>query len=212
MKNKIQIIIVLFFCFCFIYCHQPIATTIDDDTFFIDISADPVQKPCKVDPIIRHISRGQLIISPVAEYRLAGVVKSKKNYSSGWESRVSPVDFAIVWGKLTLPEYNQYMSYSQRGRWYYYKYKGGFPASQKYIIQHSSNNHILPANDNIWAAAKSIKKEQEILLEGYLVQVKGLYKGNRVWWNSSLTRKDTGDHSCEIFYVKKIITNNQIYQ
>ena len=38
-------------------------------------------------------------------------------------SKISPVDLAIVWGKLAEPEFDKYITYSQGNRWYHYKWK-----------------------------------------------------------------------------------------
>ena len=148
----------------------------------------------------------------MATYSLAGVVKSKKSYGSGWQGEVAPYDLAIVWGKLTLPEYDEYISYRQSNRWYYYRYKAGFPDSKDYIISHSANNHILPANYNILEAIVMLEKEQKVLLEGYLVQITAIYKGRDYWWNSSMSRRDSGDASCEVFYVERVRIGNKVYE
>jgi hypothetical protein len=48
-----------------------------------------------------------------------------------------------------------------------------------------------------------------------LFEIKPLarYKASvMVWWKSSLTRNDTGDNSCELFYVTKVRIGNNVYQ
>ena len=66
----------------------------------IDTSQDPVQISYKSnEPIDREIENGHFTITPVAEYRISGMVVSKETYSSDWDGKISPVDLTIVWGK-----------------------------------------------------------------------------------------------------------------
>ena len=88
----------------------------------------------------------------------------------------------------------------------------GPPFDRTYIARHSSNNHIIPATENVLKAVRSVGKRQKIVLEGLLVNLQGSYKGQRVWWSTSLTRDDSGDHSCELFYVTKVRIDNNVYQ
>jgi len=213
MKNKriIVLVVVVIVWIAFKIAQRPYST--EKDNSFISVSADPKQVLFSgVQKIEKDMKGGEYTLSLVARYELAGVVVGKKFYFFGWDSQVAPVDLAIVWGKLADEECDKYMRYSQSNRWYYYRYSKDCPCNDRYIINHSSNNHIIPANPNISKAVKSIKRKQKIILYGYLVNLKGLHKGNDIWWNTSLTRADTGDHSCEVFYVEKVRIGNNIYQ
>lgn len=77
---------------------------------------------------------------------------------------------------------------------------------------YSSNNHIISANENIRMAIKSLKEKGTVALEGFLVNVSGKYGDTDVWWNSSLSRSDTGDSSCEVFYVTKVRNGEYVYE
>jgi hypothetical protein len=179
----------------------------------IDTSQDPIQASYKSDePIIKEIKDGHFTMTPVAEYKISGMVVGKETYSTGWDGEISPVDLAIVWGKLAISEYDQYITYSQRNRWYFYQYKAGCPFDNSFVISHSANNHIIPANENIHEAVKTIGGKDIVVLEGVLVNIKGTYKGQPVTWNTSLSRKDTGNGSCELFYVSKVRINTKVYE
>jgi hypothetical protein len=204
------ILIIFFLCFLS-GCDRPKMTGLDTDE--IDTSRDPIQTSYKSDePIIREIKNGHFTITPVAEYKISGVVVSKETYSSEWEGKISPVDLAVVWGKLAEPEYDRYITYSQSNRWYFYKYKQESPFDNSYIISHSANNHIIPANENIHEAVKTIGRKDKVVLEGFLVDIKGNYKGQTVIWNTSLSRTDTGNGSCELFYVSKVRIDTKVYE
>jgi hypothetical protein len=183
------------------------------ETEAIDISRDPLQTPHPFgEPIIKEIENGLLTLTPVAEYRISAVVVSKKAYDGGWESQISPVDLAMVWGKLAEPEYDKYIEYWQNNRWYFFRYKEGSPFDHSYVVTHSGNHHTIPANYNVRKALESIQKDDKVALEGYLVNVKGTYRGKAVFWNTSLSRNDTGTGSCEVFYVSKVRIDTRVYE
>lgn len=152
-----------------------------------------------------------LNISALEKYSLTAMVASKTGYTLGWNSKIAPYDLALIWGRLMDPDCLKTVRYSQNGRWYYYHYSGDFPLDGSYIVSHSSNNHIIPASTAILYGLASIKVGQVISLEGYLVNIDGNDGGNTVWWHSSRTRTDSGDGSCELFYVNKISVNGKTY-
>jgi len=204
------ILIILFLCFLS-GCNRPKLTGVESDE--IDTSQDPIQASYKSDePIIREIKDGHFTMTPVAEYKISGMVVGKETYSTGWDGEISPVDLAIVWGKLAESEYDRYISYRQSNRWYFYQYKEGSPFDNSFVISHSANNHIIPANENIHEAVKTIGGKDVVVLEGFLVNIKGTYKGQPVTWNTSLSRKDTGNGSCELFYVSKVRIDTKVYE
>jgi hypothetical protein len=179
----------------------------------IDTSRDPIQRSiASEEPIVIEKNGGRYTLTPVAEYQLAGKVVSKEAYSSSWEAGISPLDLAIAWGKLAEPEYEKYISFGQRNRWYFFEYKPESPFDNNYILSHSSNNHIIPASLNLSWALKTIQKNDKVILEGFLINLKGTNKRGEVYWNTSLTRKDTGNGSCELFYVTKAKINTDIYE
>jgi hypothetical protein len=179
----------------------------------IDASSDPVQtEPDSKTPIIMRLGNDSVTLTLQARYRISALLVSKNRYSSGWQAMLSQFDLALVWGKLIEPEAKKYITYDQRNRWYYYHYKAGTPYTNAYIIEHSSNNHIIPATDNLKEAVKLVRVGDLISLEGYLVNVDGSYNGEKIWWHTSKTRKDTANGSCEVFYIKKLLLKNKIYE
>jgi hypothetical protein len=71
----------------------------------IDTSKDPLQIPrASLEPIIKEFKNGRFTITPVAAYKLSGMVVSRKSYSDDWDGKISPVDLAVVWVKLVEPE------------------------------------------------------------------------------------------------------------
>ncbi len=204
-------ILIILFLYLFSGCDRPTLTGVESDR--IDTSQDPIQKAYKSDqPILKEFNHGHCTMTPLAEYELSGVVVSKETYSSDWDGEISPIDLAIVWGKLAEPECERFITYSQSYRWYHYKWREGSPVDHSYIISHSSNNHVIPANENICRAIKTIGEKDRVVLKGLLVNVKGRYKDKPVTWNTSLSRTDTGNGSCELFYVSQVRIETKVYE
>jgi hypothetical protein len=151
-------------------------------------------------------------LTPLATYEVTAKIVGKKKYSWGWKADVSPYDLALAWGELARPENEEYVKYFQLFRWYYYFYGKDCPFSKAYISSHSANTHIIPANFIVLKGLKRLRTKDCATFYGFLVRLDSNVNGYPVWWKSSLTRHDSGDGACELFYVTKIIYNGEIYQ
>jgi hypothetical protein len=210
-NSKLCIFVSIFFALLSYGCNGPELTTVEYDD--IDTRQDPVQTSLSSSEIIQiKIKDGLFNIKPLAEYKASAKVVGRESYSSGWAAKISPLDLAIAWGMLAEPDNERYVSYSQSDRWYFFEYKPDSPFKGSYIIDHSSNNHIIPSNENVRKAVKSIKVNEKVILEGCLVNLTGNYEGQRVWWNTSLSRNDSGDHSCELLYLTRVRIGSDVYQ
>jgi len=166
--------------------------------------AMPIQVDIKEkDRIILEGSEGKVELIPRAEYSLTGVVKSKKKYSD-YTSQISEYDLAMAWGDLNKDEIDSGISYSQNGRWYYYKYSPDISVNADYISKNSANVHIIHKDKDILKKIESLKEEDYIKLEGYLVDVDFKNPNNTSLWETSETRNDTGNGACEIMYVENV--------
>ena len=192
-------------------CSKPEPTAMEHGE--IDTSEDPIQTSAnQEDIIVLEIEDGVFELTPMAQYTAPVMVMSKEYYSYGWMGKVVPIDLALAWGKLTEPQYDKHIDYSQGDRYYYFNYDSESPLDAGYIGKHSANHHIIPATDNILKALKSVKKKQKVVLEGFLVFLTGTYNGGEVFWNSSLTRDDHGDNACELFYVERVRIGDYVYE
>ncbi len=178
---------------------QPAAGSNASSPFAMAAPNNPVQDSARKVP---PISKDNFIITPLASYSIEALVLSKKNYSSGTEAKLSPTDLALGWGPMSSKEVLQHMKISQSGRWYHYRYQGSIPIHPKEIITHSANTHIIPANNEVHATLKKVRQYDVVQMRGYLVSIT---KQNGNWrWKSSTTRADSGDGSCELFYVTSL--------
>ena len=128
-------------------------------------------------------------------------VLSREDYSMGCEAEVSPVDFALGWGRMAEPQIYKQLSIRQSNRWYYWRYENTPPIDVREIETHSANMHMIPANKEIAKQLSKVQKDDLIYLKGHLVEV----RAQDGWiWRSSLTREDTGNGACELFLIEDI--------
>lgn len=164
--------------------------------------SDPIQVD-QQEEIISHVNlNNELVnISLVASYEGSFGVKGVKKYTTDGAAEVSPRDFVLAWGELLKEDVDEHIKYSQSNRWYHYTYSKDSLVTGEYISQHSANTHTLPANKEVLKILKKVKKNDYITTKGYLAIVH-FDTGD---WGSSMTRVDTGDGACEIYYITEII-------
>lgn len=133
-------------------------------------------------------------------YEVEAVVVSRKRYRFDAEAKVSPVDFLLSWGEATLAPNNESITWSQRGRWGYWKKTGPSTVSDRHVERTSANTHIILPHDDgqVRRELMRVRRGDVVRIEGYLVNVDGR---DGFTWRSSTSRDDTGDGACEIIYV-----------
>jgi hypothetical protein len=93
------------------------------------------------------------------------------------------------------------ISITQGARWYFTRYELPAPLPDRDIINNSSNMHMIPANTWVRKKLKEIRKGNIVQFQGSLVDVDA---DSGFFWRTSLRRDDTGNGSCEIFYVESL--------
>ncbi len=195
---------------------QPTGEVLND----IDTSHDPIQADYTGEPIKRKISGDEFTIIPVASYEISAVLVSMKPYSEllGFAedrlyAKISQIDLCLAWGQLAEPEYDRYMTYSQGKRYCSAQSGKDAPLDFNSQINHWSNNHIIPATENVHNAIKSLKNKEKVVLKGSLVNVQFESNGQEyMFLKSSLSRTDSGYDACEVFYVNSVRIGNKIYE
>ena len=139
-------------------------------------------------------------IQPLASFEITARVLSKKNYRTGRESDLSPVDLALGWGPMSDERVLDKISIRQSNRWYYWQVRE-FPIPRREIERNSANMHLIPASSHVHTILKTVKKGHIVEFSGKLIRAEG---DNNWRWTSSMTRDDTGDNACELVYVEEI--------
>lgn len=180
----------------------------------VDVLQPPVQEMLATPRVIKFSGKGyDGTITLKASYVVRGIVVGHMKYSSGWQSAISPYDIALCWGALAQNNLYKKLSWSQSGRWYYWRYGSDFGYDNSLVIPNSSNNHIIPSKPALAGVIGNLSAGKKVEIEGFLADVRaGNKEGRKVWWNSSTSREDTADGSCEIIYVTGVKVDGRYYQ
>lgn len=169
-------------------------------------------------------------LQPQAEYSISGLVVAKNN--NFWFRDVMRSDFddlalmdlGIAWGDLAQDNKKLYKHWKIKSRktlgqarqlTWQEKPPYGESWNGEYIRAHMSHTHLIPANLNIMGGLLTIKKNDIVKLDGYLVDIY-TSKGDTVA-KTSMSRTDTdgtsrGYGACEDMYVKQAQIGNKIYK
>jgi hypothetical protein len=174
---------------------------------------DPPKQELNISlkPFQLRVPNGSIRISSLAKYSISGRVLSTSRYYLDWKSNIAEVDVALGWGELAKVGSDEHITYRQSRRWYFFDYSKDSKIDGNYIIEHSSNHHLIPATENIRRAIHSLEKNDIVRLKGYLVKASGTYKGDPVSWRSSVSRRDTGNGACELMYVISVAVDGLVY-
>jgi hypothetical protein len=143
--------------------------------------------------------RGNRVV-PLAEFEIRARVLSVERYRWDQGAKLCSVDLALGWGRMSDSVVLDRITITQSDRWYHWRTASFPPIPMDEISSHSANMHMIPATPGIERILTNIRVGQIVNLKGKLVRVEGP-GGFR--WNSSTTRTDTGDGSCELVWVEQ---------
>jgi hypothetical protein len=184
--------------------------------FVIKLWPDPVIEYeagvlCPDEPVQTSPSRSSpwlhkdFMFTALADYEIRARVLSRRNYGSGTESDISPVDFALGWGRMSDQFVLDRLKITQGQRWYRWKVRDIMPIPQKEIERSSANVHIIPGDKQVEKAIDKVYVGSVVHMKGYLVKV----TQDGGWrWVSSMSRDDTGDGACEVLWVESMTVQN----
>lgn len=160
---------------------------------------EPVQ--IDLDPPPQFEARGYTFIER-AKYDITARVLRKEIYHFDGGAALAPVDLGVGWGPLSDSTLIDQLEFSQMGRFFYWQPRGAqFPLPPETLISHLAQMHMIPATPDIEARLKRLRPGQLVTASGYLVDVSSA-SGFR--WKTSLSRTDTGEGACEVFWVERL--------
>lgn len=145
-------------------------------------------------------TEGDYEIQPLARFRIRARVLGKKRYYLDPTADIAPYDLALGWQGMSDTASLEHISITQSGRWYEYLFDSSMPLSGAEITRSSANVHCLPGNADVHSALKSFHRHDFVELKGYLVEAR---RAGRPPWRSSLVRDDSGNGSCEVFWIEE---------
>jgi hypothetical protein len=143
---------------------------------------------------------GDYQLTPLADFDVEARVLSVEQYRTDRGARLSPIDFALGWGPMSDSAVLDHFRVTQGGR-FFTIYPDERAIDLKTALLSAANMHLIPASGAVDDGLKSVRPGHIVRLRGQLVRALG---PNNFTWTSSLTRKDTGNGACELFYVESV--------
>jgi hypothetical protein len=164
------------------------------------VAAEPLQTA--LDPAPEPLARGDYRIQPLARYDITARLLHRESYHFGRETELSPLDFALGWGPMSDNRVLDRLKISQGNRFYYLHWQDP-PRPPAELMQASANTHLIPADRGVARALDRMRPGEVVHLRGFLVSVTA---PDGWYWNSSLSRTDTGAGACELMWVEQAFT------
>lgn len=161
------------------------------------VSIPPIQT--KVEPHVLTEFKGYRIEAQAGYLMQGRVLRTKRYYGNGGD--LVPYDVALAWGPMSDQAVLDRLKISQTNRFFFYQWRDEPPISPNAMASNAANVHVISADKTVAKAVSSLHPGQIVTLKGYLVNVS---RADGFHWNSSLTRDDTGNGACEVFYVEAI--------
>jgi hypothetical protein len=160
---------------------------------------EPVQ--IDLDPPQIFEAKGYTLIKR-AKFDVTARLLRKEIYRADDGAGIAPIDLGVGWGPLSDTAMLDNLAFSQMGRFFYWQPRNGdFPLSKPELISHLAQMHIIPADASVESRLKKLRPGQIVTASGYLVDVRG---PRGFAWNTSLSRTDSGDGACELFWVESL--------
>ena len=158
----------------------------------------PVQREIANQPSIRH---GDFELTPLAEFSTESRLLSRLSYRFDEGAALSPLDFAIGWGRMSDTTVIDQLGIEQGTRFFTYRWADEPPIPPDEIVRSATNVHLIPADRSVESALAKVRVGQVIRLEGLLVEAR---RQDGWHWRSSLTREDPGNGACELLLVQAV--------
>ena len=170
-------------------------------------------------------------LQPQAEYSISGLVVAKNN--NFWFRDImrsefddlALMDIGLIWGDLARDPNTVYKHWNIKSQktlgqarqltWRWKAGSGDIPWDTDYVNSHMSHTHLIPANFNVMGGLLTIKKNDIVKIDGYLVDIYSS-KGKTIA-KTSMSRTDINSTSrgygaCEDMYVKQVQIGNKVYR
>lgn len=147
------------------------------------------------------VAFGDFRLTPLADFALEARVLAREDYRFDAESRLSPTDLALGWGRMSDSAVIGQLEIGQSARFYHYRWRGQPPIPPAEIVRSSANMHMIPANAAVARDLDRVRVGQVVSLRGRLVEAQ---RSDGWHWRSSLTREDSGGGACELVLVDAI--------
>lgn len=146
------------------------------------------------------LQRGDITLKTRAHFALTARVLSREDYHLDAGASLAPVDLALGWGRMSDTQVLHDITVSQENRFYHW-HVDHFPIPRREIETSSANMHMIPADAVVRRELDRVRTGEVVHLEGFLVDAS---RPDGWHWHTSVTREDTGNGACELFYVESL--------
>jgi len=160
------------------------------------VAHEPTQTPTNAAPF----AYGQYEITPRAQYDIEARVLSVESYKFDGGSKLAPLDFAVGWGAMSDSAVLEHFRVTQGAR-FFTIYPDDDAIDPGAALLGSANMHLIPSSAHVREQLQDVRPGNVVHMRGSLVNVTG---PNGYYWNTSLSRQDTGNGACELFYVEEV--------
>ena len=190
----------------------------------IDTFSEPIQIDLRNNDIITAKGdKNRFILRPQAKYTLSGLVLAKntnfwfRDIMRSTFDDICLMDIGVAWGELAvdkniLYKHWKFKSYKSLGQSRRLEWRSKPPYDNTvwdlgYVSSHVSHTHLIPKNANVMGALLTIKKNDIVKLDGYLVDI--YTDKNELVARTSMSRHDRdstsrGSGACEDMYVTQV--------
>jgi hypothetical protein len=142
---------------------------------------------------------GEFDLEARAQFEIEARVLSAESYRFDGGAALAPLDLALGWGAMSDSAVLAHFRTTQGARFFTLYPDESAPELYE-ALRHSTNVHVIPADARIERLLRKTKIGALVHLEGMLVDAS---RADGFTWHTSLTREDTGDGACELFFVKE---------
>lgn len=175
-----------------------------------EVAGEPAQTAADAKPF-EHVAGGKRYrIVPRFRWDESGRVLSEEPYRAGASGALIPRDWVLGWGPVVGPPYAGKIHYTQTSRFYLWGTSDG-RLDRGTIVTHTANTHVIPGSARLRRAAASVRKGDDVRLEGWLVDVDGI-DNESFHWKTSVSRSDEGPGGCETVYLTRLTVNTRAYE
>ena len=174
------------------------------------VETEPIQDADERKPF-EHVARGRRYrIVPRFRWDESARVLAEEPYRMGAAGALIPQDWVLGWGPVLAPPYAGKIHYTQVSRFYMWGTRD-LSLDRGTIVSHTANTHVIPGSLRLRRAAASVRKGDDVRLEGWLVDVDGIDDPS-FHWKTSLSRSDEGPGGCETVYLTRLTVNTRAYR
>ena len=170
------------------------------------VREEPLQEPLEAPPIEVERRGHQVRLTTRASYRLtAYAVDTSRELLDEWDFAV-PMDLSVVWGPVADPAVLRHMRFHLSRR-YVSWFADEDPGIPRPVIEsHVANVHLVPADEEVAAELKRIRKGDLVTLAGRLVdiEIRDAAGAVKAAMRTSLRRDDVGSGACENLWVERV--------